>query len=253
MNSLMAIFAHPDDDVTIGPLLAHHAMAGIDLSLVVVTKGELGVTGHCGVPAGDELAAIREAEVMGACEHYGVGNLVLLRERDASLAAMDRREQAILMERLREAIAQAKPSVIITFGPEGYTRHSDHRAVGAYVTELFQSWQPDAADGYVPQKLYYVGIPASKLLLARELGEPFSTAFYAVDDAFITTVVDVSDGLAAAARAESCYKSQHTAAIMDGFNEIMARVFEGKCFLRLAMSRAAGESAEEEDIFEGLW
>jgi LmbE family N-acetylglucosaminyl deacetylase len=249
----MAIFAHPDDDVTIGPLLAHYAMAGIDLSLVVVTKGELGVTGHFGLPAGDELAAIREAEVMQACEHYGVGNLVLLREKDASLAAMNRREQAILLDRLREVIAQAKPSVIITFGPEGYTRHGDHRAIGAFVTELFQDWHPEDADGYAPQKLYYVGIPASKLLLARELGEPFSTAFYAVDDAFITTIVDVRDGLPAAARAESCYKSQHTPAIMDGFNDIMARVFEGQSFLRLVMSRAAGEAAQEEDIFQGLW
>lgn len=252
MNALMAIFAHPDDDVSIGPLLAHYAMAGIDLSLVVATKGELGVNSHFGVPAGDELAAIRETEVTQACEHYGVGNLVLLREADASLAAMDRRAQAILLDRLREVIAQAKPSVLVTFGPEGYTRHSDHRAIGAYVTELFQDWHPEDADGYAPQKLYYVGIPASKLLPARELGEPFSSAFYAVDDAFITTVVDVSDGLAAAARAESCYKSQHTQAVMDGFNDVMARIFEGKTFLRLAMSRSGGGTEFEKDLFEGL-
>ena len=252
MNSLMAIFAHPDDDVTIGPLLAHYAMAGVPVSLVIATRGELGVTDHFGMPAGDELAAVRESEIMQACEHYGVGEPVLLREKDGSLAALDRRGQAILLDRIREVIAQFRPSVIVTFGPEGCTRHGDHRAIGAYVTEIFQDWQPEDADGYAPQKLYYVGIPKSRLLQVCELGEPFSSAFHAVDDAFFTTVVDAADGLAAAARAESCYMSQHTPAIMDGFNDIMARIFEGRISLRLALARTEVETEAEEDIFEGL-
>ena len=64
---ILAVFAHPDDDITIGPLLAHYAAQGVKVYLVVVTSGQDGVTPHAKIPAGPQLGAVREAESRAAC------------------------------------------------------------------------------------------------------------------------------------------------------------------------------------------
>ena len=43
MAEILGILAHPDDDVTIGPLLAHYAARGVAIRLVYLTSGQVGV------------------------------------------------------------------------------------------------------------------------------------------------------------------------------------------------------------------
>ena len=242
-ESLLAIFAHPDDDVIIGPLLVHYAQLGIAVYVLIVTAGDMGVTEHAKIPAGPLLSATREAEAQSAAKIYGLKELILLGEPDGKLALLEEEDLRLFITRLRTAIEEVKPSVVITFAPEGYTGHSDHRALCSYVTELFQNWD---GVGYRSRKLYYVVFPASK---SSQLKEPFSTAILPVDDASVTTIVDVRDGIGAAAEAERCYKSQHTPELMEGFNDMIGRILDGHVYLRLAHPRVP-RAYIEKDIFD---
>ena len=247
-RTLLAVFAHPDDDATVGPLLAHYAKQGVRVHLAIVTSGQQGVTEHAKIPAGSELAAVREAEARAACKAYGIEEPDLLGEQDGTLSTMKRHDA--IVARLRAIIARTKPSVIITFGPDGVTGHPDHRAVGNMVSEIFQGLDAAHAAGPVPAKLYYVAVPAGRLADA-----PANIPIMAsgsVIDAYITTVIDAQDGLEAAARAEECYKSQYTPEEMKFVNGLMANVLKGNVSLRLAFVRTGHVNAQERDIFQSL-
>lgn len=242
---LLAVFAHPDDDVMVGPLLVHYAQRGVPVSLLIATAGDMGVTEHAKIPAGALLSAVREKEAQAAAKIYGLEELILLGEADGKLAALEGESRRLFMARLRTAIEQVKPSVVITFGPEGYTGHSDHCALCSYVTELVRDWD---GVGYSPRKLYYVVFPASK---SGHLREPILSAVMPVDDASVTTRVDARDGLRAAAKAERCYHSQHTPELMEELNDMLGCVLNGHIHLRLAHPCVSGMCSES-DIFDAV-
>jgi hypothetical protein len=50
---ILAIFAHPDDEEWVAPVLAKYAEEGVSVYLVVATDGRFGVTPHAKIPAGD--------------------------------------------------------------------------------------------------------------------------------------------------------------------------------------------------------
>lgn len=69
---LLAVFAHPDDETFVGPVLARYAREGVKVYLAIATKGEKGTSKRAGIPAGDPLAATRRAEATCACQQLGI-------------------------------------------------------------------------------------------------------------------------------------------------------------------------------------
>src|SRR5688572_10473438 len=69
---LLAVFAHPDDEASVAPVLAKYASEGVRVYLAVATDGRLGVSPHAGFAAGDELAAARMQEMQCAAEKLGL-------------------------------------------------------------------------------------------------------------------------------------------------------------------------------------
>ena len=59
---VVAVFAHPDDERVIGPLLSRLAREGRETHLVIATDGSKGVRDFAKIPAGAELAAARVKE-----------------------------------------------------------------------------------------------------------------------------------------------------------------------------------------------
>src|SRR5690242_13245381 len=59
---IVAIFAHPDDERVIGPLLSRLAREGRETDLVIATDGSKGVRDFAHIPAGAALAAARAKE-----------------------------------------------------------------------------------------------------------------------------------------------------------------------------------------------
>ena len=156
---MLAVFAHPDDERVIGPLLSRLAREGRETHLVIATDGSKGVRDFAHIPAGAELAAARTKEANCAANRLGVRQLHILGLPDGGLASFE------VLGKLRSALAaiidSLKPAAIITFGPEGGTGHPDHRLVGDVVTQIVQS---DAR--YANIDLLYASLPTERLRTA---------------------------------------------------------------------------------------
>jgi len=180
---LAAVFAHPDDDsYGLGGTLAKEGEA-IDYTLVVATSGEAGPISDPSLATRDNLAAVREEEERQALRTVGKpdARIEFLRYPDGGLKDVARNE---LVERIAQILRDVRPQVVVTFGPEGITKHDDHIAVGQAATEAFHRarGEQDAAprsDGSF-QRLYYNAIPRSEMdqfwnaLRARgiDIGDP---------------------------------------------------------------------------------
>ena len=71
-RTLLAVFAHPDDESTVSPVLAKYPGRGVTVYLAIATDGRLGVTQHAGIAAGDSLAAVRWNRLKCAAEKLDI-------------------------------------------------------------------------------------------------------------------------------------------------------------------------------------
>jgi LmbE family N-acetylglucosaminyl deacetylase len=126
---LACIAAHPDDEsLGFGGTLARYASEGVEVSLVVGTRGERGRYGDGSEPhpGPDELGRIREAELRAAAEALGVRHVRLLGYRDGELDAAEPVEAA---NRIAGYLRELRPHVLLTFDPFGVYGHPDHIAI----------------------------------------------------------------------------------------------------------------------------
>ena len=68
---IMAVFAHPDDEYSVAPVLVKYAREGAKVQLVTVTDGRYG-TGQTNLKPGEELVALRKEELNCAASHMGI-------------------------------------------------------------------------------------------------------------------------------------------------------------------------------------
>ncbi len=78
-NSLLAIFAHPDDEAFgTGGTLSRYASEGKKVYLVCATRGEVGEISDPSFATPETLGMVREGELRCAAETMGVSELVFL-------------------------------------------------------------------------------------------------------------------------------------------------------------------------------
>jgi len=225
-RTLLAVFAHPDDETLVAPLLAAYARRGVRVQLAVVTDGEKGTQAHAGIPAGPELAKVRAEEARCSSRALGIDPPILLGFKDGELGKQSRPPWAPLAE-VQSAVAkvlqEVRPDAVVTFGPEGAYGHPDHRLVGTVVTQLVQA----GAEG-APARLFYPGFPKDRLP-KREGGIPWSPT----DPRFLTVRVPYEARDMAASRAAlACHKSQFRAEEMEPLTQFMDQVLGGRQHLR---------------------
>ena len=219
---IVAIFAHPDDERVIGPLLSRLAREGRETHLVIATDGSKGVRDFAKIPAGAALASARTKEATCAANRLGVNKLHLLGLPDGGLALFD--ELGRLRSALVPIIDSIGPAAIITFGPEGGTGHPDHRLVGDVVTQIIQA---DAR--YAKVDLLYASLPSERLRTAPKA----SPTVNGMTEALLTVRVPFEDRDLAAGREEfACHKSQYSSAEMDSVNRYLAHAWNGTVWLR---------------------
>ncbi len=158
-RKLLAIFAHPDDESTVAPILHKYAREGVDVTVAIATDGRLGFQEHANVAVGDELAAVRREEMKCAAEKLGV-KLVHFDYHD-QLRAAEGYDGHIphvrsMLNDIAALIEAVQPDAIITWGPDGGSNHMDHRLVGDTVTAVYLG-----RDWGKPVSLYFYGTPAS--------------------------------------------------------------------------------------------
>jgi LmbE family N-acetylglucosaminyl deacetylase len=129
-KTLMAIMAHPDDiDFGSSGSVARWVSEGWTVYYVLTTSGDKG-THEPGV-AGQELAAIREAEQREAARVLGVKDVFFLGYPDGFVEPT-----AELRERLVRLFRVYKPDVVLTWdGFRPSFNHFDHRNTGIAVRD----------------------------------------------------------------------------------------------------------------------
>jgi LmbE family N-acetylglucosaminyl deacetylase len=135
-HALAAVFAHPDDETfSIAGTVAALARAGVPCSLFCATDGEAGRSSAVRVSSREELGRLRRAELLAAARVLGVAPVVAAGYPDGALAASD---QDALVGDVVRFLRERRPSVVVTFGPEGaHNLHADHRAISRAATAAF--------------------------------------------------------------------------------------------------------------------
>jgi len=217
---LAAVFAHPDDD-TYG-LAGTLAMSkgDVEYTVIVATSGEAGPISDPSLAARENLAQVRENEEREALRAAGAENpnVHFLRYPDGELKDVRREE---LVDKVAELLREARPQVVVTFGPEGITKHDDHITIGAATTEAFhkargtETAELGSRDAF--QRLLYVGIPSSEIdrfwenLRARgeDVGDPEGPFMpRGVPDRTITHQVDCTGVLKSKIEALRAHRTQ---------------------------------------------
>ncbi|MFD2090982.1 PIG-L deacetylase family protein [Blastococcus deserti] len=133
--TLLGVWAHPDDEAYLSAgLLATAVDAGWRVVIATATRGEIGTDDPDGCPP-EVLSRARTRELVDSLAVLGVQEHRWLR---ASRPLVDGRLADVPEEAGIRAVADVLtdvgPDLVVTFGPDGLTGHSDHRTVSRWVT-----------------------------------------------------------------------------------------------------------------------
>ncbi len=169
--TLVAIFAHPDDEsFGCGGTLARYAWSGARVHLICATGGEEGSTDPEHLEGYASLAERRRAELHCAAQALGLSSVTMLGYRDSGMpgSPANRHPEALAAQpldavtaRVTHEIRRLRPQVVITFDPIGGYRHPDHIAIQqAAVAAFHAAGDParysDGLPAHQPQKLYFL-------------------------------------------------------------------------------------------------
>jgi LmbE family N-acetylglucosaminyl deacetylase len=281
--TLMAVFAHPDDEsFGIGGTLARYgADPEVRVVLVCATRGEAGEISDPKLATPQHLGEVRERELRCACKTLGVDDLFFLGYRDSGMAGTPENQhpRALTMADADEVVGKIvahirreRPHVVVTFDENGGYGHPDHvaihyRAEAAFSAAADPARYPEQIDaGLEPhqaQKLYFTGIPHRffRAVVAKmdELGmeiperyrERLEKGMGLPDDA-CTTDVYVGDFWNIKVAAVQCHATQlNPDSILAALPpEIMRELQAWECF-QLADS-FVGQDRDSHDLLTGL-
>jgi LmbE family N-acetylglucosaminyl deacetylase len=160
----VGIFAHPDDETfCAGGTLAKYASAGAEVSVISLTKGGAGQIRDASAATRATLTAAREKELDAAGSELGLTETRCLDYPDGGLSEIDR---TILVRVASELLNEIDPDVVITFGPDGFSGHPDHIAVGGAVTAACSEMR---SEGSI--RLFHCHPPQNQMLLRNRLAE----------------------------------------------------------------------------------
>lgn len=155
-GSVLAVFAHPDDEISsTGLLLRAHARDGAVTRMITATRGDAG-TPYPQVSRLEDMATIRHAEVLKNGYAIGLSQQDVWDYPDGGLSDVDFDE---LVERIMARMREWQPDLIVTFWPEsGYSYHPDHMTAGRAATEAVRRLRDTDPDN-APRAIAYVLAP----------------------------------------------------------------------------------------------
>lgn len=229
-RKLLAIFAHPDDELFISPVLHRYAQEGVDCHLAIVTDGRFGIQPHMNGLAGDELAEYRSRELDDAARELGIHPPVQLNYVDGYAHKTPDLKNALadlsaIYNDILRLIQDLQPDVLITFGPDGVYGHPDHMAVGNVVTMVYQTLGTECGT-----RLYHTGLCIQDFpMLFEEDSEFADRNRFGLDERHLPVKVAFStEDAEAAHRSLSCHQSQFTQTRIDQ----LCRVFHQHGYIR---------------------
>jgi N-acetyl-1-D-myo-inositol-2-amino-2-deoxy-alpha-D-glucopyranoside deacetylase len=265
--TLLAVHAHADDEsITMGGTLARYSAEGVRTVVVTCTRGELSTIFGPSL-LGQDVSALRAGELEAACRVLGVSRLVQLGYLDSGMAgtADNYRPGAFWTADLEEAAARLvdvivdeRPEVMVTYDDTGGYGHPDHVKAHQVAVAAFAR----APVAVRPARLFYVRFPLSwsrafvASLRAEGIQAPGSAPAGAdagpdlseigVDDALVTTAVDVRAYVATKRAALASYPSQLAP---DHFLSRMSDALAEQVWAYEFYSLAAGRERSRVDLF----
>jgi N-acetylglucosamine malate deacetylase 2 len=134
-----------------------YAAAGARTAIVTATRGERGKAGDPAVCAPEDLAACREKELREASAIIGFDELHLLDYRDRELANAPPEE---IRQTLVSIIRRVRPTVVLTFDPNGFNVHADHVAISRFTSDAVSAaadprWLPETGTPHIVSRLLW--------------------------------------------------------------------------------------------------
>ncbi|MFN8444817.1 MAG: PIG-L family deacetylase [Caldilineaceae bacterium] len=275
MQTILAIFAHPDDEVfAAGGVLAKYGALGVHTVLLCATRGEVGEISDPALATPETLAEVRTRELEQAVHALGIHELHFLGFRDSGMVGTPENEDARSLHkadaneavrRLVHLMRTVKPDLVITHDPTGGYGHPDHIAVCKHVTSAFAAvsdGQRFAEDGpaWQPSRLYYQVVPKSFFRMMHEqmVAAGVDTSQWdrlgfdklGVEDHEITHIVDVSAQFEQKMAAFAAHKTQFGPDNpMQQMPEAMQRQVFGRETFVLAVPPKQVEGGQSQDLF----
>jgi LmbE family N-acetylglucosaminyl deacetylase len=255
IRRVACVFAHPDDDTYgAGASLALHAGPELEVTGILTTSGEAGAIADASLATRERLGAVREEEDRRAWRALGIEPAIhFLRHPDGGVTDLPREQ---LVAEYLSILQDARPDVVITFGPDGVTGHADHVTVGAAATTAFHTARASGVDGF--RRLLHVGIPRSsierlnELLRERGLAPIDSTQEFQPRGVPDETIGVSVDGSAVYDRKLEALRSHRTQAELEDVPfELWREMLAVESFVVAFPERAEGEPVWR-DVFEGL-
>lgn len=263
-KKLMAILAHPDDEsLGLGGTIAKNAAEGVEISLLMATKGERGRYGTASVSPGMEIVGkTREQELLKAAAVLGIQEVRFLGYIDGEL---DQAPVPQVIEEIAGHIRALQPDVVLSFGPEGGYGHPDHIAISQFTTAAIVKaadprFDPKASAPHSVLKLY-------NLLWSKPIWDVYQAAFkelsttvdgekrlaFPYPEWMITTQLDTEAFWETAWAAVQCHQTQM--AIYQNLDELRPeqhRILWGRQEFYRVFSLVNGGRVKEDDLFAGI-
>jgi len=234
-KTLVAVFAHGDDEGVAAPVLARYAREGAAVYLIIATDGAQGGS-HTSIPRGAELARVRSEEARCAADALGIHAPILFGFPDAHLGSYmeDPARLFQLTARVQAELQRLRPDAMITWGLDGGTGHPDHRLVSSVVTQLVRAGAPGA-----PERLFYASIPIEGF---RAMNPARGAPPFLVPQPkyFSTRVTFTPADDKAAQRSMACHRTQFSDDVVQRVGRMQSQALNGTLPLAPYMASDAG-------------
>ena len=203
--SILAVFAHPDDEgFGCGGTLAALVAGGHRVTLICATNGDVGEISDPELATPETLASVRQGELRAAMDVTGIADVRFLNYRDSGMEGWDDNDhpsslfqapEEKVVEQVVAVIREIRPDIVITHDPTGGYGHPDHVTICQRTETAVERCRDENGP-----LLYYVCFPRSFFQLMWnkmvELGlrPPFSaddTEALGTPDEEVTTTVNV--------------------------------------------------------------
>lgn len=165
-KSVLAVFAHPDDEQLITGLLIRAAERdGAVTRMITMTRGEAG-TPLPQISRIEDLGAVRQAETLKNSYLLGVSDHVVWTYPDGGLQDAGFEDY---VARVKALMIEWQVDLVVTFWPEsGFSNHPDHMAAGRAATRAANELHADGAT-HAPRAIAYILAP--RPMMSRFGGE----------------------------------------------------------------------------------
>ena len=275
---LLICFAHPDDEsFGLGAAIPKWIDAGVEVSLICATNGEVGEVPEHLRGKHDSVADLRLSELECARQYLKFNEVVMLGYRDSGMTGSDtsRHPDCLayqwahhpdsVIERVAAEMRRIRPQVVVTFNRYGGYGHPDHIAIQRATEAAFHQLRGEnlpASDR--PQKLYYTAFPTFTLRMGifmtrlrgqdpRRMGRnhDVDTLKTLENTEPVHTRIPIADYLSVWEDASRCHASQGGGRINRTSRLLRRWLYARQGFTR-AFPVPERDRVDEDDVFAGV-